>query len=177
MAIYIYCDETVLAYTAAQGHPADAVGRRVKRIVIARLTPRSLFGLDDEDQAFHGSDVDLAPDSPTLTLLVVTFSGPELGIQSYLPANPPQTDGRGEAVDHSRDLTATRSKKRPLWSAGGKWMSLGRSSAAGYRSGRMMRGSCRSPAELIQVYCVSPGDDSGRRNRGALRQPAENRAL
>ena len=40
-----------------------------------------------------------------------------------------------------------------------------------YRSGKMMRGSCRSPAELIRVYCVSPGDNSGRRNGGALHQP------
>jgi hypothetical protein len=49
--------------------------------------------------------VDLAPDSQTITLLAVSFSGPELAIQSHLPANCPQTDGRGEAADHSRDLT------------------------------------------------------------------------
>ena len=55
--------------------------------VVARLTPRSLFGLDDEGQAFHGSDADLAPDSQTITLLAVSFSGPELAIKSHLPAN------------------------------------------------------------------------------------------
>src|SRR5512147_2564681 len=67
--------------------------------------PRSRFGLDNEGQAFHGSDTDLAPDRQTFTLWAIRFRRPDLAIQFHCPAKRLQIDARGETVNHSRDLT------------------------------------------------------------------------